>query len=94
MSTPIHVHYSCGCHHQPSPKMELVGDKLNITIKAKCQVCGKGDSTELIVGEMSINATRQCPPDCQCDEMTAMVPLNMQKIQEDFGRPRKRRIHK
>lgn len=77
MENPIHIHYSCGCYGQPYPKVEVVGDKLYIDIKFKCQSCGQGDSRELIVGHMSINAVKGCPPECQCDEATAAVPLNL-----------------
>jgi len=76
MESPIHVHYSCGCHNQPHPKVEIVGDKMCIDVKFKCQLCGIGDSQELIVGTMSISAVCGCPADCPCDGATAYIPLS------------------
>ena len=76
METPIHVHYSCHCHDQPHPKVEIVGDKMQVEIKFKCQSCGVGDSQELIIGQTSISAVSGCPADCPCDGATAYIPLS------------------
>ena len=93
MDNPIHIHYSCGCHGQPNPKVELMGDKLCVTIKFKCQVCGRGTSQELVVGDMSISAVKGCPPECKCDsdEATAAIPLSLLTTKAPVKRKKNRK---